>query len=79
MDIFCVSFVDALPVTAAENVLETTRDPILSQAYHYVMEGWPGQEVSDELIPLYQRRKQFTTNQGCLVWEMRVVVHSQGF
>ena len=73
-DIFCVSFVDALPVTAAEIAAETTKDPILSQAYHYAMEGWPGQEVSEALKPLYQRREQLASDQGCLVWGMRVVV-----
>ena len=39
-----VSFVDALPVTAAEIAAEiaaeTTKDPLLSQVCH-VMEGWP--------------------------------------
>ena len=73
-DIFCVSFVDALPVTAAEIATETTKDLILSQAYRYVMEGWPGRGVSEELKPLYQRRNQLATDQGCLVWGMRVVV-----
>ena len=38
------------------------------------MEGWPGQEVSEALKPLYQRREQLATDQGCLVWGMRVAV-----
>ena len=73
-EVFRVSFVDALAVTAAEIASETTKDPVLSQVYHYVMEGWPRQGVSEQMRPLYQRREQLATNQGCLLWGMRVVV-----
>ena len=73
-EVFRVSFVDALPVTAAEIASETAKDPVLSQVYQYVMEGWPHQEVKEELRQLYQRREQLATDQGCLLWGMRVVV-----
>ena len=66
-EVFRVSFVDALPVTAAEIASETTKDPVLSQVYHYVMEGWPRQGVSEQMRPLYQRREQLATDQGCLL------------
>ena len=69
-----MSFVDPLPVTAAEIASETTKDPVLLQVYHYVMEGWPRQGVSEVMRPLYQRREQLATDQGCLLWGMRVVV-----
>ena len=59
-----MSFVDALPVTAAEIAAETTKDPMLSQAYRYVMEGWLGRGNSEELKPLYQRINQLATDQG---------------
>lgn len=54
-ELFQVSFADALPVTAAEIATETTKDPILSQVYHYTMEGWPHQGVIEAMKPLYQR------------------------
>ena len=73
-DIFRVSFVDALPVTAVEIASETTKDPLLSQVYHYVMDGWPSQGVEEVMRPLYQRREQLSTDQGCLLWGMRVIV-----
>lgn len=73
-EVFRVSFVDALPVTAVEIVSETAKDPLLSQVYHYMMEGWPQQGVSEEMRLLYQRKEQLSTDQGCLLWGMRVAV-----
>ena len=62
-----MSFVDASPITAAEIALETTKDPVLSQVYHYMMEGWLRQGVSEVIRPLYQRREQLATDQRCLL------------
>ena len=64
---FRVSFTDALPVTAAEIASETAKDPLLSQVYQYMMKGWPQQRVSEEMKPLYQRKEQLSTDQGCLL------------
>ena len=58
-EVFRVSLVDALPVTAAEIASETTKDPVLSQVYHYVMEGWPRQGVSEVMRPLHQIKDAF--------------------
>ena len=56
-EMFRVSFADALPVTAAEIASETAKDPLLSQAYHYMMKGWPQQGVTEEMKSLYQRKE----------------------
>ena len=63
-----------MPVTAAEIASETAKDPLLSQVYHYMMKGWLQEGVSEEMKPLYQRKEQLSTDQGCLLWGMRVVV-----
>ena len=55
-EVLRISFVDALPVTVVEIAAETAKDPLLSQVYHYVMEGWPYQGVSEEMRSLYQRK-----------------------
>ena len=71
--VFLVSFADALPVTADEIAAQTAKDPILSEVYCYVLEGWPS-TVREDLKPFYSRKHQLSTDQGCLVWGMRVVV-----
>ena len=71
--VFLASFADALPVTADEIAAQTAKDPILSEVYCYVLEGWPS-TVREDLKPFYSRKHQLSTDQGCLVWGMRVVV-----
>ena len=39
-----------------------------------MMKGWLQQGVSEQLKSLYQRKEQLSTDQGCLLWGMRVVV-----
>jgi len=41
MEVFLVSFTNALPVTTAEIASETAKDPLLSKVHCYTMEGWP--------------------------------------
>ena len=72
--LFRVSFVDALPITAEEIAVETSKDKQLSRVYCYVMEGWPGKELPDALKPFYNKREELSTDQGCLLWGMRVII-----
>ena len=72
--LFRVSFVDALPITAGEIAIETSKDRQLSQVYSYVMEGWPGKKLPEALMPYYNKRGELSTDQGCLLWGMRVVI-----
>lgn len=73
-EVFCVSCTDALPVTATEIASETAKDPLPSKVYCYTMEGWPQQTVSEKMKPFYQWKEQLATDQGCLLWRMRVIV-----
>jgi len=51
---FKFSFIDSLPVTAADIAAATTKDLILAQVYQFVVEGWPQKGVSDNLKTFYQ-------------------------
>ena len=42
---FKVYFINDLPVTAADIAAATAKDPILTQVYQYVLEGWPQTDV----------------------------------
>ena len=71
---FKISFIDELPVTAADIATETSKDRVLSQVYQFMLEGWPQRGVEDSLKPFYQRKDQLTTDQGCLLWGTRVII-----
>ena len=51
----------------------TRYDPILSQGLKFMVEGWLSQ-VSPELQLFFTRKDELTTVDGCLLWEMRVIV-----
>ena len=72
--VFQVSYVDELPITARDIALDTSRDPVLMKVYQYVMEGWPNKPVDDNIQPFYQRKLQLSTDQGCMQWELRVII-----
>ena len=59
---FKISFIDELPVTAADIATETSKDRVLSQVYQFLLEGWPQRGVEDGLKPFYQRKDQLTTD-----------------
>jgi transposase InsO family protein len=52
---------------------QTARDPVLSKVYMYCMNGWPN-VVDPELVPYKHKMQELTTEQGCVLWGMRVVV-----
>ena len=38
------------------------------------MEGWPHKAQEEALKPYYQRKNQLATDQGCLLWGLRVII-----
>ena len=72
--VFQVSYVEELPVMAADVAKETLKDATLATVYQYVMEGWPNKVQEDALKPYYQRKDQLATDQGCLLWGLRVII-----
>ena len=72
--VFQVSYVEELPVTAADVAKETIKDTTLATVYQYVMEGWPHKAQEEALKPYYQRKNQLATDQGCLLWGLRVII-----
>ena len=72
--VFRVSFVEELPVTAADIGRETSRDTTLVMIYQYVIEGWPQKVQEGKLKPFYQCKEHLSTDQGCLLRRLRVII-----
>ena len=71
--VFNVGQVQALPVTFQDIKNATRRDPVLSKVIDYVRKGWPKQ--TPEIVqPYASRQTEFTIENGCLLWGMRVVI-----
>ena len=70
---FNIGQVQALPVTVQDIQQATRRDATLGKVYKYVQQGWPKQ-VSEELLLYSNRQTELSTENGCLLWGIRVIV-----
>lgn len=67
--------VSHLPVFTANIRAATQHDVLLSRVVHYTINGWPGEtQVTPELVPFYRVRDELTTEEGCLLRGIRVII-----
>ena len=64
---------DNSPISVHDIAVRTKRDPVMSQVYRYIQEGWPT-TCTDELKPFGVRKEELSIQQGCIVWGARVVI-----
>lgn len=72
--VFCVSYVDELPVSATDIATETRHDPILSKVLDLTLSGWPKYVPNPDLQPFHVRKDELSTDQGCVLWGSRVII-----
>ncbi|UYV60338.1 K02A2.6-like [Cordylochernes scorpioides] len=63
---FILSYVEDLPVTAAEIGAETKNDEVLSVVKRYTQQGWP-ERVGEYLRHYFQRKLELTMDGDCLL------------
>ena len=56
----------------------TQRDPVTSQVYECVLNGWPYECPDKDLAPYFTRRDELSVHDGCIMWGSRVIVPPQG-
>ena len=61
------------PTTSVDIARWTRRDPVLSQVYKFILNGWPG-SWAKELESYARRQYELSVHQGCVLWGARVVV-----
>ncbi|XP_062592417.1 uncharacterized protein K02A2.6-like [Saccostrea cucullata] len=72
-EIFNIEQIENLPVTAKKIAKETNRNPMLSRVYQHVTSGWIKPD-DKSLMPFYNRRDEITTQHGCLMWGIWVII-----
>jgi len=82
-DVECDKFYINLITTNVKTIvdldicMEVKKDKILREVFLRVWSGnWPDKikNVEDQLIPYFNRRKELTVEQGCLLWGHRLVI-----
>ena len=69
-----VRFTNSLPISAKDIKQETGRDPLLARVLSFVLNGWPKACVTEELRPYFNRKLELFAEQGCVLWDTRVVI-----
>ena len=58
-----------------DHVRNATRaDPVLSRVLKFTLSGWPEETTSEALKPYFHKRYEITTEDGCLLWGIRVII-----
>ena len=67
---------DNFPVLAEDIIKATKVDLILSKVHQFVLNRWPGNsdEIPEVIKPFYHRRDELSCEQGCVLWDVRVVI-----
>jgi len=71
-----IDHIEGGPLGAAEIAAATATDPVLSQVWRHVMEGWPEKSVP-ELSAYSSRYLQLSAENGCVLYSGRVVVPAE--
>ena len=68
------------PISVSQIRTWTRRDPILSRVLQFVLSGWPAElDPSDvSLKPFLTRKLELSTQDGVLLWGIRVIVPPPG-
>ncbi|XP_014667918.1 PREDICTED: uncharacterized protein K02A2.6-like [Priapulus caudatus] len=65
---------EGCPVTCAMIQQDTKSDSVMARVVQYVLQGWPDNNPSVELMPYFRRRTELSCEDGCVLWGTRVVV-----
>ena len=74
--VFNISQLASLPVTAAKVQQASRTDPDIAKVLRYTQFVWPS-DVERDRHPYWMRRYEFTVQEGCLLWGIRVVIPSK--
>ena len=77
-EIHFMEYLDASPVTSSQIRLWTDQDPVLAKVKGWVLTGWPEKPPEEMLRAYFHRRREFSVEDGCLLWRSRVVVPAKG-
>ena len=73
-EVYLISYLEELPVTARYIGATTRKDPVLARVYDFTLHGWP-QALDDPVSqPYFSRKQELPVDRGCVLWGVRVVI-----
>ena len=73
-EVYLISYLEELPVTARDIAAATSKDPVVARVYDFTLHGWP-QALDDPVSqPHFSRKQELSVDRGCVLWGLRVVI-----
>ena len=73
-EVYLISYLEELPVTARDIAAANRKDPVLARVYDFTLHGWP-QALGDPVLqPYFSRKQELSVDRGCVLWSLRVVI-----
>ena len=73
-EVYLISYLEELPVTARDIAAATRKDPVLARLYDFTLHGWPQALNAPVLQPYFSRKQELSVDRGCVLWGLRVVI-----
>ncbi|XP_060075892.1 uncharacterized protein K02A2.6-like [Ylistrum balloti] len=74
LEVYHFTQLNDLPVTSEDVAKGTRGDVVLLKVLDYTLRGWPNYVSDRDLQPFHQRRNELSTEQGCVLWGLRVII-----
>ena len=67
-EVYLISYLEELPVTARDIAAATRKDLFLARVYDFTLHGWP-QALDDPVLqPFFSRKQELSVDRGCVLW-----------
>ena len=67
-EVYLISYLEELPVTARDIAAATRKDPVLASVYDFTLHGWPQALDEPVLQPFFSRKQELSVDRGCVLW-----------
>ena len=71
--VMMIEGLEEAPLSAEQIAELTKRDACMGKVLRFIEDGWPS-EVEPQLKPYWSKRKELLMQNGCIIWENRVVI-----
>ena len=66
-EVYLISYLEELPVTARDIAAATRKDLVLTRVYDFTLYGWP-QALDDPVLqPFFSRKQELSVDRGCVL------------
>ena len=67
-EVYLISYLEELPVTARDIAAANRKDPVLARVYNFTLHGWLQAHDDPVLQPFFSRKQELSVDRDCVLW-----------